>query len=211
MYPGPGVPPQGSYRLCWRGTGFPGSLCFTLPGGCLHLLSASCVLAAWELSPSPVCGATFSSLHRGPPGATAQFPQGFPSAPTAACPQVPLDAGRPPGAGAWTSSFLPPRCSAKGPSMPAAPALSPHAPADKLQALGPCLGSDSGWGVEATLEPSLAGSRDHVRVPIVTGLTALHGSWGKKGLRSLAFLSLLPMDLPSSGRCVRDGAWAWAQ
>lgn len=95
--------------------------------------------------------------------------------------------------------------------MPAAPALSPHAPADKLQALGPCLGSDSGWEVEATLEPSLAGSRDHVRVPIVTGLTALHGSWGKKGLRSLGFLFLLPMDLPSSGRCVRDGAWAWAQ
>lgn len=51
--------------------------------------------------------------------------------------------------------------------MPAAPVLPSYAPADKLQALGPCLGSDSGWGVEATLEASLAASRGQVRVSIV--------------------------------------------
>lgn len=182
-----------------RGAGFPRPFCFILSGGCLHLLSASCVLAA--------CGGPRSLPCTGDPqGLQPSSPKASPLLPVACTPRSPLDAGRPPGAGSWTSQLPVPQTQCQGSLMPTAPAPPPCAPADKLQALGPCRGSDSVWGAEATLGSSLAGSRVQVSVPTVTGLTALHGLGARRGLEAL----LSSRSCPWTCRVQGSEALSWA-
>lgn len=203
---------------------FPHLLRLALPRGCLPLVSASCVLAACELSPSSMWGVTFSAMHRGLQRATTQPCRGFPSAPTTAtCPGTLCMLEGPPGGGASTSSLLPHRWSPRSPKLAPAPALPPQtiSPANVLQELGSCLGSDSGChGVEST------------SWTLAQKFTRLSGSphWppcgccsldlgARRGLETwLSPPSCLwtfphprpPPPIPSSGRGVRNGTWSWA-